>query len=469
MAAVACGDDSSAVVPIRATSGHATIRPAQNPTAPTFQAVEGTRVPEGTASTLIDGASVSFGGFQILGFVRVDGDGDRDLDLILALSSDVELAVAYARRDDERFTQSILGRVPRRPECIIADATLRVLAPDLGVVEQRMTCTGSPAVDISPVTLGAVARTPERIHVQMPTGDPFIAALTVVPLANDADHDGVSDLYLGLSITAHGVARAETETLVMQNVASGLVPDFAAIGARVALLERSGTRSLTSSPARALRDASRAAALALVLCPDAGATAITLGGNVNGSCRLGTRHVRALATWASAWTGLRRVDDAAALLFALDARALGLDAESATRIGSALARSPDRLSPPYVSYIVPQLANATKVAFEADGSLLVHASTDTRMRLSDAPTLEPIAPEDGAFARAEARASGSPPQSPRYLRFGDSLVLRRGEHARIVGLFRVDGGASTSLVIDDAQTHIACVAAGLVRVAQLPP
>ena len=104
------------------------------------------------------------------------------------------------------------------------------------------------AATVSPVALMVKSKLPA-------TYNPVLVGVTalVVPKASDSDHDGANDLALVITAKARGIPRAETETLMLRSVASGMVPDLAAIGTRVGTLERSARRDLESSTARALR------------------------------------------------------------------------------------------------------------------------------------------------------------------------------------------------------------------------
>lgn len=467
----ACGDDRAAVVPPRPTSGTTPIATVTSPSAPAFRTVEGTRLPEGTTTTRVDDAPIGFGGFELRGYAAVDGDHDGDDDLVIALVSTGELAVGYARRDGTRFEQSILARAGRDPACTVGDAVIRILAPDLGVVEQRLQCGAGAGVDIVPVTLGAVARAPERATVRAPVDDPFIASLTVVPSASDADHDGASDLALAVSTTARGASRTETESLLVRVVASGMVPELAAVGTRVATLERSARRDLETQPARASRDASRAATLALAVCPETGAPSVRFVGSANTGCGGGDRHVRALATWAAALARTNHADASAAMLFAFAARGIRLDPASERSIARALAASPARRAPQYTTFIVPELSGARALAFDASGALVVRAAADVRMVLGASPTITPLAEGDPAapLLRANVAPADAGPGGPSLLRFGETLVAMRSGAAKLVGLPAIDGGSFASVALDDAGRHVACIVDGQVRVAEVAP
>lgn len=383
--------------------------PEQPAQAPAFVPVASAPAPAGTTTLPLDGRPITFGGFTIIATLATDLDGDADRDALVMLSGATEVAIGLAKREPDRFVQTIVARDPIGTGCNVERAGARLLAPGIGAYEAIIVCGDRRSQLVWPLDTTAIApRVVTRLAFDPPMPDtPVPASIIAVPEASDVNGDGTLDFALALTVTPQGGGSVPAR-LVWPNLPSGLALDRASLQPSITTLAREAKAKLARDPRRAAELALGALAIAASFCKEQGVPHVRVDGSRGMSCGHLANLSRSTAVRVAAFLRTNAPYDAHLTLATAHALGVRIAHDDAPIIGEALDgmtlvtatwQNVGEVGPANDAH-----APYDALRFEAEDVIAVRATPPVRLRL---PTTTPepatdyrlplIAP-DGTYA-----------------------------------------------------------------------
>ena len=399
----ACGgDDDERVVPFRAgetrTPPTADQPPSPDappaaPAIPGFVPLASAPAPEGTTTLPLDGQTITFGGFTIVGTLAADLDADGDRDALVMLSGPTEIALGLAKREPERFVQTIIAREPFATGCRVERASARLLAPEIGSFEGGLVCGDRHTQVIWPLALDATPSVITRLSIEPPMPDtPVPAEIVATAEVADVNGDTTLDFSLRLAVTPRDGATVQSR-LTWLNMPSGLALHRASLQPSITPLARDAKAKLVRDPRRAAELALGALSIAASFCKEQGVPHVRIDGSLGMACGRLTGLSRSSAVRAAAFLRTNAPYDAHLALAVAHALGIRIAHDDAPIIAEALDRMTLIATATWQNLgdIGPthdEHAPYDALHFEADDVLAIRATPPVRVRLP-ATTPEP--------------------------------------------------------------------------------
>jgi hypothetical protein len=384
-----CSSCEPTPVPFQSEAGHSETNAQQNTPAatPSFAAVDGNDLPEGTQTFSVEGSAVTVPGRSVRSVLPIDLDRDGDRDAVLvAVDAQGAAALLVASREGTSFRAATqLGAMPTTtPGCMVNRYALRHFSAHFVLATLTETCPEGTMAMPQPYVIVSVGGTPsirERFTLIASTREGAERA-QISFRAEDKDGDQNEDLLVDVQITPVDLPDAAPLTLTYFDRPSGLARDTHEPEATLLrLMAETRARAHRNDAAFAAAAARRVAALHSTICRESGESRLRVGDAIGLVCG---------ASAAAGSAGVTLVKIAAASNSAREALTVAerlanpgytLTRADRTALDAAMAQLHSDedvrlITGPSVSVVAPTEARLSALAFSADGrSILVRGTS----------------------------------------------------------------------------------------------